>query len=158
MRLSQAKRTQLVRLASPALAEGEKVVDVTIGSAEVTRNGKRTRRKATILVTDRRVIVFSRRLGGYDVQEYAFSRISGVDHTKGLTAGQLTLRASGGGADISQVDKTDVERIARVIRDRMALPHEPAAGTVPPLPESSGNGDESATEDSTSSRDYATKD
>jgi hypothetical protein len=126
MRLSEAKRTQLIRYASPVLVEDEHVLDVTIGSAVVRRNGRTTRRKATVLVTDRRVIVYSRMLGGYDVQEYAFGRISGVDHNRGFTTGQLTIRASGGGAEISMVDRRDVARIAQAIRDGMSGANRPS--------------------------------
>ena len=120
MGLSETRRAQLIGKASPVLVEGEEVVDVTVGIAEVKRNGQSRRRRATILVTDRRVVLFSKRLGRYDVQEYAFGRLAGVDHHLGPITGQLNLRASGGSADIWQVYKKDVGRVAQAIRDRMA--------------------------------------
>ena len=127
MKLPEYKKTQLIAYASPVLVEGEQVADVTIGSAAVKRNGRTTRRKATILVTDRRVVVYTRRFGGYDMQEFAYSRIAGVDHTMGVWNGQLTLRVSGGGADLSMIDRRDVARIAQAIRDRMASANQPSA-------------------------------
>ena len=128
--LPEYKRIQLIRNASRVLVEGEEVVDVTVGIAEVKRNGATKRRRATVLVTDRRVIIFSKRISGYDVQDYAFSRLAGVDDHRGVMSGQLNLRASGGSADIWQVYRPDVERIAQVIRDRIASVRQPAAQTA----------------------------
>lgn len=127
MGLSDRKREQIQADAAPVLMAGEQVADATTGFAEVTRMGSKTRRRATILVTDRRVIIFSKKLGGYDVQDYAFGLLTGVDHKKGFGSGHLTLRAAGDSADVSQVEKDDVERIAQTIRDRMAVSHSPNA-------------------------------
>jgi len=121
MAVSDKKRQQIVTDAQPVMQLGESVLDATTGLAEVKRMGSKTRRRASILVTDRRVVIFSKKLGGYDVQDFAFGLITGVDHKKGMTSGHLTIRASGDSADLSQVEKTDVERISQVIRDRMAL-------------------------------------
>lgn len=121
MAVSDKKRQQIVTDAQPVMQPGESVLDATTGLAEVKRMGSKTRRRASILVTDRRVVIFSKKLGGYDVQDFAFGLITGVDHKKGMTSGHLTIRASGDSADLSQVEKTDVERISQVIRDRMAL-------------------------------------
>lgn len=131
MGLPEYKRIQLIRNASHILVEGEEVVDVTVGIAEVKRNGLTKRRRATVLVTDRRVIIYSKRLSGYDVQDYSFSRLAGVDDHRGLMSGQLNLRASGGSADIWQVYRPDVTRVAQLIRDRIALVRPPAGQTAP---------------------------
>jgi hypothetical protein len=121
----------------------EEIIDATTGHAEVTRMGAKTRRPATILVTDRRVIIFSKKLGGYDAQDYAYGLLTGVDHKKGVTGGHINLRAAGDSANVSQVEKTDVERIAQVIRDRMALAHPSSASAGPP-PAASSLADELA--------------
>lgn len=136
MALSQKKREQILQDASPVLMPGEQVIDATTGIAEVTRMGSKTNRRATILVTDRRVIIFSRKLGGYDAQDYAYGLLTGVDHKKGMTAGHINLRASGDSANVQQVQKDDVERISQLIRDRMALSHQPAQQT--PVPSNGG--------------------
>ncbi|HEU5003440.1 MAG TPA: PH domain-containing protein [Actinomycetota bacterium] len=125
MPLSDKKREQMQKDAAPVLMPGEQVVDATSGLAEVRRFGQNTRRRATVLVTDRRVVIFSKKVGGYDVQDYAYGLLTGVDHKKGMAFGHLSLRASGDSADLSQVEKTDVERVSQLIRDRMALSHQP---------------------------------
>ena len=94
MAVSDKKRQQIVTDAQPVMQPGESVLDATTGLAEVKRMGSKTRRRASVLVTDRRVVVFSKKLGGYDVQDFAFGLITGVDHKKGMTSGHLTIRAS----------------------------------------------------------------
>jgi hypothetical protein len=119
--------------AAPVLMPDEDVIDLTTGVAEVERMGSKTKRRATILVTDRRVIIYSKKLGGYDTQDYAYGLLTGVDHKVGFTAGHINLRASGDSADVQQVQKADVERISQTIRQRMALAHAPVSqAPMPP--------------------------
>jgi hypothetical protein len=133
--ISDKKRQQLIDDASPVIHEGEQVLDLTTGVARVRRVGANSSRRATILVTDRRVIVFSKKLGGYDVQDYAYGLLTGVDYKVGLTSGHLSLRASGDSADVQQVQKNDVERVAQAIRQHMAVAHPVAAPLAPPVTE-----------------------
>lgn len=125
MALSEKKRAQILQDAAPVLMAEEQVIDATTGIAEVTRMGTKTKRRATILVTDRRVIIFSKKFGGYDAQDYAYGLLTGVDHKKGMTAGHINLRAAGDSANVQNVIKDDVERISQIIRERMALSHQP---------------------------------
>jgi hypothetical protein len=130
--LSEKKRAQVLSDAAPVLSPGEQVIDATTGVAEVRRMGTSSKRRATILITDRRVIIFSKKLGGYDVQDYAYGLLTGVDHKKGLTAGHINLRAAGDTANVQQVQKEDVERISQLIRVRMAVSQPHGAAVVTP--------------------------
>jgi hypothetical protein len=139
MAVNDKKRAQLIADAAPALHEGEEVLDLTTGVAHVKRMGSNTTRRATILVTDRRVLVFSKKMGGYDVQDYAYGLLTGVDYKKGMTSGHIDLRAAGDSANVQQVQKDDVQRIAEMIRHKMAAAHPhnsaAAAATAPDFAE-----------------------
>jgi hypothetical protein len=128
-------RGKLIADAAPALHEGEEVLDVTTGMAHVKRMGSNTKRRASILVTDRRVLVFSKKMGGYDVQDYAYGLLTGVDYKKGMTSGHIDLRAAGDSANVQQVRKEDVQRIAEMIRHKMAVAHPTAAPAPPSEPQ-----------------------
>ena len=123
--LSEKKKQQLLRDAAPALSEGEEVIDFTTGSIEVRRMGTDTKRQGTVIVTDRRVILFSKKLGGYDVQDYAYGLLTSVDHKKGIAFGNLDLAAAGDRSRITLINKDDIERIAQAIRQRVAQTHRP---------------------------------
>jgi hypothetical protein len=103
--------------------EGEQVIDATTGMIPVHRMGKDTHRNGAVLVTDRRIVLFSKKLGGYDLQDFAFGLLSSVEHKKGMTAGNLTLSAAGSKSHVRGIPKGDVERIAQLIREKMAAAH-----------------------------------
>jgi hypothetical protein len=129
-------RAQLIAAAAPALHEGEQVIDLTIGMALVRRLGFKVRRQATVLVTDRRVVIFSQMDTGYDVQDYAYGLLTGVDYKSGFNGGYLYLRASGDSAHVRYIEKGDIERIVQAIRQRMAAAHPAGAVTTAPVPTS----------------------
>lgn len=124
MTVTDKKRDQIIKDVTPMLNAGEQVLDATTCLAEVLRLGTKTSRRATLAVTDRRIIIFSKKLGGYDVQDFAYGLLASVDHKKGMMFGNIDLRAAGDGIHLQQVDKNEVERIAQAIRDRMLAAHD----------------------------------
>jgi hypothetical protein len=135
------RRDKLVQQAQPALTPGEQVIDATTGLVPVRRMGSETVRNGIVLVTDRRVVLFTKKLGGYDMQDFAFGLLSSVDHKKGLMYGELDLAAAGDRNHVKQMPKDDVERIARLIRDKMAAAHQggqAGAASSAPAPAQAG--------------------
>jgi Bacterial PH domain/Short C-terminal domain len=118
-----SKVEKLTKEAQAALMEGERVLDATTGMVGVHRMGQDTHRNGAVIVTDRRVVLFSKKMAGYDLQDFAFGLLSSVEHKKGLTYGNLTFSAAGSQNDVRQVPKADVERIAQLIREKMATAH-----------------------------------
>jgi hypothetical protein len=119
-----AGREKLIEQAKPVLARDEDVLDATTGMIAVKRMGSDTHRNGIVLVTDRRVVLFTRKLGGYDFQDFAFGLLSSVDHKKGVMYGNLDLAAAGDRSHVKQIPKSDVERIAQLIREKMAAAHQ----------------------------------
>jgi hypothetical protein len=118
------RRDKLVEQAQPALTAGEQVIDATTGMIQVRRMGNDTARNGVVLVTDRRVVLFTKKLGGYDMQDFAYGLLSSVDHKRGMMYGELDLAAAGDRSHVKQMPKDDVERIAQLIRDKMAAAHQ----------------------------------
>jgi hypothetical protein len=81
-------------------------------------------------VTDRRVVLFTKKMGGYDMQDFAYGLLSSVDHKRGMMYGDLDLAAAGDRTHVKQVPKDDVERIAQVIREKMATAHQHGSPTA----------------------------
>jgi hypothetical protein len=105
--------------------ENEEILLTTTGLASVMRMGQRSARQGTIFVTNHRVGVFTKKLGGHDLTYFAFGLLTSVEYKKGLTMGDVTLLAAGSRMRVRQIDKTEVENVAKVIRDRMAIAHSP---------------------------------
>jgi Bacterial PH domain/Short C-terminal domain len=110
--------------AKEVLQPGEEVLDVTTGMVQVTRMGTRTSLSGAILVTDRRVILYTKKLGGYEMYDHVYGLLTAIDYKKGMMYGNLTLAASGDKTHVSRVPKDAVERVAKEIRARMAASHE----------------------------------
>jgi hypothetical protein len=116
-------KDQLIAALAPVLMAGEEVLDVTTGMVQVERMGQKTERNGTLALTDRRVILFTKKLGGYDSQDFAYGLLTSVDHKRGMMYGNLDLAASGDRAHIKMVPKDEVEQISHLIRERMAAAH-----------------------------------
>jgi hypothetical protein len=130
------RRDKLVAEAQPALTPGEEVLDATTGFIPVRRMGTDTHRNGVVLVTDRRVVLYTKKTGGYEMQDFAYGLLSSVDHKRGMMYGSLDLAAAGDRSHVKQMPKDDIERIAQLIRERMAAAHQhgAAAASVPEPP------------------------
>jgi hypothetical protein len=113
--------------AEQALTEGEEIIDGATGMVPVRRMGTQTSRNGVVIATDRRVILFATKVGGYDVQDFAYGLLTSVDHKKGVMYGDLRLNAAGDSAHVKQIPKDDIERLAQSIRGRIATSHAPQA-------------------------------
>jgi hypothetical protein len=127
--------SKLVADARQALTSDEEVLDATSGMIHVRRMGNNTERTGAVIVTNRRVVLFTKKLGGYDVQDFVYGLLSSVDHKKGVMFGNLNLAAAGDRSHVSMIPKEDVERISQLIREKMALAHSGGQmSTSPPAP------------------------
>lgn len=114
------KQQKEIDQAQHVLADGEVILDVTTGMGKVKRMGQETSRNGGLLVTDRRVIFFTKKLGGYEMSDHVYGLLTSVDYKKGMMTGNINLSASGDHYHISMVPKEDVERVAQCIRSQMA--------------------------------------
>jgi hypothetical protein len=85
----------------------------------------------TFFVTDRRVGIFTKKLGGHDLIDFAYGLLTSVQYKKGISFGEITLLAAGDSAHFRMIPKAAAEDIAQTIRHSMAAAHDrPGAGPV----------------------------
>jgi Bacterial PH domain/Short C-terminal domain len=118
------KQRKQIDQAAEVLQPGEIVLDVTTGMIEATRMGSKKSRNGAILVTDRRVIFYTKKMFGYEMYDHVYGLLTAIDYKKGMMSGSITLAASGAETCVSQIPKDDVERVAKAMRERMAGAHE----------------------------------
>jgi hypothetical protein len=123
------KQQKEIDKAKRVFTEGEKVLDVTTGMGTVRRMGTETKRNGALIVTDKRVIFFTKKLGGYEMSDHVYAMLTAVDYKKGMVYGNINLNASGDHYHISMIAKNDVERVAQCIRSQMGVikAHAPAS-------------------------------
>jgi L-ascorbate metabolism protein UlaG (beta-lactamase superfamily) len=135
MALKDSKREQIIADLQPVLMDGETLIDVTTGMAEVTRLGRKTERRGTLFVTDRRVGLFTKKIGGHDMLDFSYGLLTSIEYKKGLSFGEITLLAAGDRTRFHMIPKNLVEEFVKVIRERMAVSHhhnQPPAQVAPP--------------------------
>lgn len=125
--LPDKKRQQLMEDAKQALLPGEKILDATGGMVQVHRFGGNQGRRGTLAVTDQRVFLQTKRVGGYDVQDFAYGLLSACNYATGAGSSTIELVMPGERARMTQVLKGEAKRIGPLIRSQMALAHAPAA-------------------------------
>lgn len=130
------KQQKEIDQARHVLADGEQILDVTTGMGKVRRMGQETHRNGGLLVTDRRVIFYSKKIGGYEMSDHTYGLLTSLDYKKGIVSGNINLNASGDHYHISMVPKDDVERVAQCIRSQMgAVTAHPASASASAAPD-----------------------
>lgn len=127
-KLSDKKRQQLMEDAQHALMPGEQILDVTGGMVEVHRFGGDQARRGTVVVTDRRVFLQTKRVGGFDVQDFAYGLLASCNYSTGAGFGTIELVTAGERARVTQILKEEGARIAPVIRQQMAKTQGASSG------------------------------
>jgi hypothetical protein len=132
MPLKDSKRDQIVADLQPVLMDGEQLIDVTTGAADVVRLGQPTERRGTLFVTDRRVGLFTKKLGGHDLLDFSYGLLTSIEYKKGFSYGEITLLAAGDRTRFHMIPKDLVENLVKVIRERMAASSQPSQPATAP--------------------------
>jgi hypothetical protein len=90
-----AKADKLVEQAKAHLEPGEPLVAAVRGSYEVKLMGSDTVRAGVLIATDRRVVFYAKKLGGYDLESFPFGNISSFEQGKSMMGHNITFYASG---------------------------------------------------------------
>jgi hypothetical protein len=131
MALKDSKREQIISDLQPVLMDGEQLIDVTTGAADVIRLGQPTERRGTLFITDRRVGMFTKKLGGHDLLDFSYGLLTSIEYKKGFAYGEITLLAAGDQTRFHMIPKDLVENLAKSIRERMATSSQPSQPSTP---------------------------
>jgi hypothetical protein len=130
MALKDSKRDQITADLQPVLMDGEQLIDVTTGAADVTRLGQPTERRGTLFITDRRVGLFTKKLGGHDMLDFSYGLLTSIEYKKGFSYGEITLLAAGDQTRFHMIPKDLVENLAKIIRERMVASTQPSQAAI----------------------------
>ena len=73
------KQQKEIDQAKHVLAGDEQILDVTTGMGTVKRMGSETSRNGGLIVTDRRIIFFTKKLGGYEMSDHTYATLTALD-------------------------------------------------------------------------------
>lgn len=130
-----AKLDRLTAQAAEHLEPGEPVLAAVTGTYETRVLGSNTTRQGALIATDRRIVFFGKKIGGYDLDSFAYGNVTSFEQGKNLMGHHVTIFAAGNRAHMKWI-KTDgdLETFSTVVRSRLAgaRPEEPEPGTAAP--------------------------
>jgi hypothetical protein len=115
------KLEKLLDKAQKHLEEGEMVVAAVQGVYETKIMGNDTVRKGILAATDRRLMFYAKKLGGYDLEVFPYENISSIEMGKGMVMGHhIKFFASGNEVKVKWIDKKqDVGGFVTTVKSRM---------------------------------------
>ncbi|KZE89103.1 PH domain-containing protein [Microbacterium sp. TNHR37B] len=115
-----ANEEKLVRLATEHLDADEQIQLTMAGTYEVKMLGNDTVRAGVLIATDRRVVFYAKKLGGYELESFAYDRISSFEAGKSMMGGHITFFASGNRVHVKWIQPpTAAQAFAEVVRGKM---------------------------------------
>lgn len=120
----------LIEQAQPHLQAGEQVLASLLGIYDTPVLGRDGFRVGVLLATDRRIVLYGKKPGGYNLESFPYSSILSVEESKSLIGRKLSFFASGNKVALDRIkDLAAFEEFTAVFKSRIAgaLPQAAAA-------------------------------
>lgn len=132
-----AKIEKLTEQAQPHLQEGEQVLAAVMGTYETKILGSDSVRAGVMLATDQRIVFYAKKIGGYDLESFAYGNISSFEQSKSMMGHQISFFASGNKVTLKWIsDLPAVEKFTQIYKSRIGnkspqpAAQRPAAATA----------------------------
>ncbi len=101
------KNLDLIR--ETVLKDNEIIKHAIFGAYETSTLGTETIRKGVLAATNKRVIFYSKRLTGYDLENFDYSRISTFELSKKLMGNKITFYSSGNKVSMKWIQDNELD-------------------------------------------------
>lgn len=101
------------------LDSNETIKSSVFGSYEGKLMGNDTIRSGVFAATENRVVFFSKKLFGFEMESFLFKNISSVEKSKGLMGHSITINSSGNNAKMKWIQKGDVEKFTEFVNSNL---------------------------------------
>jgi len=126
-----ANPDKLIEQARQHLDAGESIEATAAGSYETKIMGSDSVRSGVLLATDRRVIFFAKKLGGYELESFPYGNISSFEQGKSMMGHSITFYASNNRVHVKWINSVrDVAALTSVVKAAMSAKHT-SSGTQP---------------------------
>jgi uncharacterized OB-fold protein len=130
-----AKIDKLTEQARAHFEPGEEIRAAVQGTYETKIMGSDSVRTGSLIATDRRLLFYAKKLGGYELESYPYGNISSFEQGKNMMGHNITFFASGNKVHMKWM-KTDRElaRFTEVVRAAMRGSESPGSAVTDPAP------------------------
>lgn len=126
------KYDKLLDQARAHLEAGEKVRAAVMGAYEAKVMGSDSVRNGVLVATDRRIVFYAKKLGGFDLESFPFGNISSFEHGKSMMGHHVAFHASGNVVKVKWLQPaTDFQAFLDVVKHAMNAKHLAPAAALP---------------------------
>ncbi len=119
------KAEKLVEQARAHLEPGEQIAAAVMGAYEVKIMGNDSIRNGVLIATDRRIVFYAKRLGGFDMESFPYGNISSFEHGKTMMGHHVNLFASGNNVHVKWLQPAeDFTRVIDHVKRAMSSKHQ----------------------------------
>lgn len=116
-----ANTDKLVRRAQPHLESGDPVVAAVRGTYETKIVGNETVRSGVLLATDRRILFYAKKLGGYALESFPYKSVSSIEQSKSLMGHAVSFIASGNRVNLKWIPEgRDLAAFLEVVKSQLS--------------------------------------
>jgi len=122
-----AKREKLLSELQAHLEPGEEVLEAVEGTWETKTWGDESSRSGILAATDRRLVLFAKKLFGHDVKSFPYASVSSFEVGKRFRSPYVKFDASKKRFRLNWVKSEDLEGFGESVRGRIAAAVEATA-------------------------------
>ena len=140
-----AKLDKLLEQVKPHLEPSEQILTAIQGTYETSILGTDTTRTGMLLATQNRVVFYAKKLGGYELESFAYGSISSFEQGKNMMGHNIKFFASGNKVQMKWIsDPKAMEEFVAIVKGHLganaaAAPQPPPPAPALPAPPSSGD-------------------
>ncbi|MBU1143669.1 MAG: PH domain-containing protein [Firmicutes bacterium] len=115
---------KLIKLAKEHLDENEEIKHSIRGAYETKVLGSNTVRQGILLATNKRIVFFAKKLTGFDLEIFPYSKISSIEFSKGLMGHTISFFASNNKVKMKWIKGGGVKEFVESVRLSIENPKE----------------------------------
>jgi hypothetical protein len=112
------------------LDTGETIQQSCYGVFKIKMLGHDSANNGIFLVTEKRAMLFGKKLFGYDMESFPLSKVTAIEMSKGMWGKKITLKMSGNSAEMT-IFEGDSDALVNYIREHMGEMAAPASAPSP---------------------------
>jgi hypothetical protein len=116
------------------LDQGETIKQSCYGLFDTKMLGQDSGNSGIFLVTEKRAMLFGKKLFGYDMESFPLSKITAIEMSKGMLGKKITLKMSGNSVEMKMINDGDPDALVNYIRENMGETAAPALAPAEDIP------------------------
>ena len=124
-----SKKTKLLDQAQEHLAneQVESCIECTI---ETKMMGNDSTRKGILIATDRRIVFYAKKMGGYQVESFEYAKLSSFEQGKSMMGATLSFFASGNKVSVKWIQDEELGQFVETVRNHTSHQETPVSEHV----------------------------